>query len=293
MVLPKIFLTILLKFLNFFPLWILHFFSIFLGFVLFLTPNRLRSTTLINLGLCFPKRTRLNIQKFTLMSLIETSKTLLESGKSWIYYPRKGIDSLVKVEGLAEIHKSLELGLGVIVFTPHLGNIEIIINYLARNFGCTIPYTEIKISAAENIVRKARQSMGATMVKSSTSGVRSLLKTLKKGELVSVACDQVPNEAGGIISNFFGVPALSMSLVANLVNKTNCSCHSVACVREGGSRGFKIFFSKPLLGIGETDLQKGVNLMNIELEKCIMKAPEQYAWEYKKFKHSIFENPYK
>ena len=87
----------------------------------------------------------MDIQKLTLMSLIETSKTLLESGKSWICYPKKGFDSLVKVEGLAHIQKSLELGLGVILFTPHLGNIEIIINYLARNFGCTIPYSEIKV----------------------------------------------------------------------------------------------------------------------------------------------------
>ena len=40
------------------------------------------------------------------------------------------------------------------------------------------------------------------------------------------------------------------------------------------------------------DGQEGVNLMNRELEECIMKAPEQYAWEYKRFKHSVIKNPY-
>ncbi len=33
--------------------------------------------------------------------------------------------------------------------------------------------------------------------------------------------------------------------------------------------------------------------MNMELEKCIMLAPEQYAWEYKKFRRAGYEDPYK
>ena len=32
--------------------------------------------------------------------------------------------------------------------------------------------------------------------------------------------------------------------------------------------------------------------MNRELEKCIMFAPEQYAWEYKRYKHSKSKDPY-
>jgi lauroyl/myristoyl acyltransferase len=33
--------------------------------------------------------------------------------------------------------------------------------------------------------------------------------------------------------------------------------------------------------------------MNIEFENCIMKAPEQYSWEYKKFKRTNLNSQYK
>jgi lauroyl/myristoyl acyltransferase len=40
-------------------------------------------------------------------------------------------------------------------------------------------------------------------------------------------------------------------------------------------------------------IKEGVDTMNKELEKCIMLAPEQYAWEYKKYRRAGNENHYK
>ena len=74
--------------------------------------------------------------------------------------------------------------------------------------------------------------------------------------------------------------------------KTKSPCHSVVCLRQSRGQGFRIIFSEKINQLNDLDVQDGVNLMNRELEKCIMKAPEQYAWEYKRFKHSTFESPY-
>ena len=292
MFLSKCILITFLVLISIFPLNILHFMGALLGYFLNLIPNRLRSTTITNLKLCFPDKTHNEINKLTRLSLVETSKTFFELGKCWIKYPKRGVDHLVQIEGLPSLKKSLQSSSGVILFSAHLGNIEIIINYLAKNFNCTIPYSKIKIPAAEAVIKKARESMGAKMVKASSSGVRSLLKSLNQGELVTIASDQVPNREGGIISNFFQVPALSMSLVVKLASKTNCLCHSVSCVRRKGGKGYKIYFSELINMSSNLEIQEGVNLMNSELEKCIMRAPEQYAWEYKRFKASTFENPY-
>ena len=107
-----------------------------------------------------------------------------------------------------------------------------------------------------------------------------------------MASDQVPKKSNGIIANFFGVSALTVSLISTLSKKTKSPCHSVTCLRRSRGQGFKIIFSKKINQLNDLDVQDGVNLMNRELEKCIMKAPEQYAWEYKRFKHSTFESPY-
>ena len=107
-----------------------------------------------------------------------------------------------------------------------------------------------------------------------------------------MASDQVPKKSNGIISNFFGIPALSVSLISSLAIRTKSPCHSVSCIRLKKGKGYRIIFSERLEKLNTLGVQQGVNLMNTELEECIMKAPEQYAWEYKRFKHSNFKNPY-
>ena len=159
----------------------------FLAYFLYLFPNRLKSTTFVNLQLCFNKKSKKEISELTRLSLSETSKSFFESGKNWITYPKKGVNSIVEVEGLNELKKSVDKNQGVILFTPHLGNIEVIINYLSNNFSCAIPYTEVKITSAENLIKKARLSMGASMINTSTSGVRTLLGSLNKGDVVAIA----------------------------------------------------------------------------------------------------------
>ena len=198
----------------------------------------------------------------------------------------------MEVEGKDLILRSLEEGRGVILFTPHIGNIEILINFVANNFKSTIPYTPAKISALDSIMNSARDLMGANMVKADSGGVKSSLITLREGNLIMMASDQVPKKSNGIISSFFGVSALTVSLISTLSKKTKSPCHSVVCLRQSRGQGFRIIFSEKINQLNDLDVQDGVNLMNRELEKCIMKAPEQYAWEYKRFKHSTFESPY-
>jgi len=199
---------------------------------------------------------------------------------------------LVEVEGKDLILRSLEEGRGVILFTSHIGNIEVLLNFVANNFTSTIPYTPAKISALDSVMKSSRDSMGANMVKADSGGVKSSLIALKEGNLILMASDQVPKKSNGIISNFFGVSALTVTLISTLSKKTKSPCHSVTCLRQNRGQGFKITFSKKISQLNDLGVQDGVNLMNRELEKCIMKAPEQYAWEYKRFKHSTFESPY-
>jgi lauroyl/myristoyl acyltransferase len=62
------------------------------------------------------------------------------------------------------------------------------------------------------------------------------------------------------------------------------------CERKKKGEGFIIHFSKEINLSSE--LQEGVDKMNNEFEKCIMKIPEQYSWEYKKFKRNNKESIY-
>ena len=284
--------TLFLTLLSLISLKNIHFLGELMGFLLSILPNSARNNTKINLKLCFPNSSDQEIKVLTRKSLKETSRSLLESGKSWITFPNTGVANIIKVEGLKLVSKSLIQDKGVILFTSHLGNIEVLISFLAENFKCTIPYTPAKINAVDELMKQARLLMGAEMVKADSGGVKSALKALNRGEVIIMASDQVPKKKSGIISNFFGTPALSVSLVSSLATRTESPCHSVSCIRLKKGKGYKVIFSKRIEKLNTLGVPEGVNLMNTKLEECIMKAPEQYAWEYKRFKHSNFKNPY-
>ena len=270
----------------------IHFLGEAMGFLLSILPNSARNNTKINLKLCFPNSSDQEIKVLTRKSLKETSRSLLESGKSWITFPKTGVSNIIQVEGMKLVSESLVQDRGAILFTSHLGNIEVLISFLAENFKCTIPYTPAKIDAVDELMKRARLLMGAEMVKADSGGVKSALKALNRGEIIIMASDQVPKKKSGIISNFFGTPALSVSLVSSLATRTDSPCHSVSCIRLKKGKGYKGIFSERIEKLNTLGVPEGVNLMNTELEECIMKAPEQYAWEYKRFKHSNFKNPY-
>ena len=77
-------------------------------------------------------------------SLIETSKTVFESGYVWKKLPGKDLPQTLVVEGFEDVIKSIDKGDGLILFTPHHANIEILINFLGKKIDCSVPFSKIK-----------------------------------------------------------------------------------------------------------------------------------------------------
>ena len=265
--------------------------SSLIGFCLYYSQSSMAMVTKTNLKLAFPTKNEMEINLLTRRSLSESLKGFFENFKIWVFPEKLNSLIVIEVEGMENIVESMKQKKGLLMFTPHQGNIEIIIYYLAKNFNCSIPYTKAKLNAFDNLILNARKKIGVSMVETNFTGIKSLLNAIKRNELVAIASDQVPPIESGYITNFFGTKALTMTLVTNLASKTKSPCHSVTCVRLSEKKGFKIIFSKQLINMG-INVKTGVSCMNNELEKCIMLAPEQYAWEYKKYKHSSKEDYY-
>lgn len=247
--------------------------------------------TAANLRLVFPDMEKKAIMELAISSIKETLKTVFEMGFVWSFLPRKDLSKYVSSQGFEKIKKSLDYNKGLILFAPHLSNIEIILNYMGRQVPCMALYTPSKNKYIDKVMLLVRTRMGVTMVEPNLSGIKSILDNLNKGGVVIIASDQVPKLEGGILSNFFSIPALTMTLVSKLKMKSKAPCHSIFCTRVPDGKGFKIRFSEEIAGM-DLDLQSSVDRMNEELEKCIMNSPEQYSWEYKRYKHSSIEGIY-
>ena len=135
--------------------------------------------------------------------LVETLKTFGEIGFAWSWLPKKDLQKYIVEKGLINAQKSLDRKRGLILFTPHLSNIEVMLNCVARNFPCMVLYSPSKNKYFDKVMLEARRRMGAEMVEPNIAGVKSILGKLKQGGVVLIAGDQVPNLGRGIACKFF------------------------------------------------------------------------------------------
>ena len=255
-----------------------------LALLLFTLPNKHRRVSEANLKLVFPHKTSLQINSILRDSLFHSIMNLLETGLVWGKKDYKKNKRFIHVENFSEIENSLSSGKGVLLFTPHIGNIEIIINFLGQHTDCTIPYTPPKNKGLDKVITDSRNSAGVKMVETNVGGIKEMLLALNNKKLVAVASDQVPKRGAGISSTFFNNEVYSMNLLPKLQQRTKCAAHFMYCERKEKGEGFIIHFHNKIDFL--SDDKVGVDKMNYEFEKCIMQLPGQYSWEYKKFKRT-------
>ena len=262
-----------------------------LGLLLYILPNKHKRVSKANLELVFPQKTSLQINSILRDSLFHSIMNILEAGLVWGKQDYKKKPGFINVKNFSEIETGLSSDKGILLFTPHIGNIEIIINFLGQHTDCTIPYTQPKHKGLDKIITNSRNKSGVKMVDINVSGIKEMLAALKNKKLAAVASDQVPKKGAGIISKFFNNEIYSMTLLPKLQQRTGCVAHLMYCERKEKGKGFVIHFDSKI--DLSSNIQEGVDKMNNEFEKCIMKLPGQYSWEYKKFKRTELDSIYK
>ena len=261
----------------------------FLGRVSWLMSSRMAATTRTNLAICYPEITKSKRLLLGKSSLINTFQTLAECGPVWLWPAQDVLDHVLEVENLALLQAAQAEKKGTVVIAPHLGNWEVFGLYL-NQCGCgqsSQLYQAPREASLDRLIFKARSRSGARMVATDNKGVIRLLKALKSGEIVGILPDQVPNvDSSGDYASFFGKPVLTMSLVSRLIQKTGARAvlGFAARVTIGGRHGWKIIFQEPPRGIYAEHIPESLSALNRAIEHAIRGYPEQYQWEYKRFR---------
>lgn len=265
------------------PLPVIHGIGSCVGWGLILVPNRSRRTTAINIALCWPNLTPQEQRKLVRKSLIETGKTILETGALWLRPGNHTLRLIKHVDGVELVNQALTGGTGAVLATPHLGAWEGAGLYCAAKFNITCLYQPLKLPGLEQLVQTARGRLGGTYVPTSASGIRIIYKKLAQGETVAMLPDQEP-KSGGRFAPFFGVPAYSMVFLARLAAKSKAPVIFVWCERLSWGRGYHLHFKATSPATRSSNLDEAVPAMNKAVEECVRERPEQYQWSYRRFK---------
>ncbi len=276
---------ILLKILSQLPLGILRLIARFIAFIVILTPNvNIRRTIQVNLSLAYPKLNQQQLEHLEKLSVYNQCLTAVESIKIWGMPSDYSLKQIRTISGLEHLTNALQNPNGIIAVVPHFGNWELMNAWLNQYVSPVIMYKPSKDAGLDRFMLEARQRLNATLVPTDETGVRAIFRVLKKGGFTAILPDHVPEQSGGIYSNFMGQNVLTTTLVSKLAQKTQCSVLGLSCIRRADGNGFDIFCDTLDHQILNRDLQVSVDALNSEIEHMIARAPEQYMWGYKRFK---------
>jgi Kdo2-lipid IVA lauroyltransferase/acyltransferase len=206
----------------------------------------------------------------------EAGRAALEAPYVWFRTPEQ-LARKVRVEGEEALDAAIGAGRGVIFLTPHLGCFEVAARTVARRCPITVLYKPPRLAAARTLVEAARQGRNLKAVPANATGVRGLLRALKRGEAIGVLPDQVPSDGDGVWVPFFGRPAYTMTLPQRLAALTGAAVVMAVGERLPAGRGWTVHF-EPLHG----DPSPGA--VNAAMEALIRRFPEQYFWGYNRYK---------
>lgn len=266
-----------------FPIWMSHSIATGVGYLIYLNGGRSVKTTRTNLRICFPHLSEQEREELVKASIIELAKVVSEMGASWLWQPDKLLGKLKEVEGKELVEEALKKS-GAIIIAPHLGNWEILGVYLGWHYQATCMYRPPKYPLLDALIFNARERSKMQMAPTDRKGVVALLKALKKRGCVGILPDQVPDISSGEFAPFFGQPALTMTLLSNLLQKSGAVaiCGYVERLPKGS--GFKLIFKAADEGIYSANIAESVAALNRSIESCVTNIPAQYQWEYKRFK---------
>ena len=173
------------------------------------------------------------------------------------------------------------------LLTPHLGNWELFANWAAQQVKLTALYKPAKLSGLDQLIHNARSGAGMELAPATTGGVLQLKRALLKGEVNLILPDQEPPPTAGIISPWFGQPAYTMTLASQLTHTKNTRVIMGFARRLDASQGFAIELEDITEQCQQERMEDSVAAMNQALETLVRRAPAQYQWEYRRFKHTL------
>lgn len=257
-----------------------------LGDIAWWRRSRAAESTVRNLRLCLPDLDDKARQALARASLRETGKLVVETACLWSGDQARCLRWVRNVRGAALIEEPLRLGQGVLLLAPHQGNFELLNAYLGNRYRLVAMYSPPRSVVLDKFIRNKREHNGGLMLPATATGVRGQLRCLADGKLVGLMPDQVPAPASGAYAPFFGVPALTSTLMARLARRSGARVVCAVASRLPNAQGFEVLIEPAVEGIDAAHPADAARAINATVERSARRALDQYQWEYKRFKHA-------
>ena len=247
-----------------------------------------KRVALRNLELCFPEMTKQERQKMLKTNFENTGIALFETGMGW-WWPNWRIKRKFTVLGVDNIEKAKAENKGVLILAIHNLSAEI----FSRGFGHVHPLV-IFYRPHNNQLMEFFQFRGRGRANKYMLGkrdVKGLIKALRDKE----SCLYLPDQDYGRNRSVF-VPLFAVKKAASttgtliFARQKDTATMMMIPTRNDDDSGYTIEITPCLENFPTQNDIEDVTRINQEIEKAIMRKPEQYMWLHRRFKTRPQEN---
>ncbi len=229
-----------------------------------------------------------------------TARQALETVRLWTRQHAQNLMLIRETHGVDLFDAAIASGRGVIVAAPHYGNWELLNQWLAVHAPIAVLYSPPESAVGEAFLRIARANDAdcegqdrVQQIRADGPAVRQIWKVLKNGGVVGILPDQQPKLGDGEFAPFFGVQALTMTLLNRLAERTGATvlfayCERIALrqvqdERSSAVPAFALRFEEAPAQIASSDPVAGVSALNAAVQQIATRDPAQYQWTYKRY----------
>jgi D-glycero-D-manno-heptose 1,7-bisphosphate phosphatase len=259
------------------------------GGLLFHIGSKRRRITLENLRRAFgPEKSEREIREIARACYRNLAVNAVEFARLGRMSARQ-IEALVRVHGEHYLMEAVARGKGVIGFTSHLGNWELInLHHAIRMRPPRVVGRRRDNPWLNRWVNAQRERFGSRVIDSKDPGaIREILKALKSGESVAFLIDQSVSGDRGVFVDFFGKLAYTHKVVGLIAERTEAAVIPVHVHRAADGVN-QITYEKPLSWRRSGDLERDVRLntqqMSRIIEGWIREHPDQWLWMHDRWK---------
>ena len=238
-----------------------------------------------NLKICFKKIDQKEIKRISLGMWDNIGRTFSE----YVFLKnfQKNHNNLIKLSGTEYLDEIKNSNKPVVFVSGHFSNFELLgtkLNQYGIRF-CAIyrPLNNIFLNPILEYLRL--KYVCPIMIKKGRSNIRELLNKIKNGYSIALMVDQRTSEGKKI--EFFNYPALTTTIPAQISLKYNCKIVPLRMERLSYNN-FEMTVYKPFEYKKTDNYEKdSYNLtleINKQLEKMILKKPEQWLWSHNRWK---------
>lgn len=244
----------------------------------------------INIDLCFPELDAAERAALVRRHFEAVGIGLFELGVAWWGSDRR-LRRLTTWRGLEHLRAAHAQGKGVILLSAHFTTLDFSGRLISMCEGIAPIkglYRPNENPVVERFIRGKRELHFDALIL--REDIRSMVRTLKAGEIVWYAPDQNFGHKGSVFAPFFGVPAATNTATTRLATLGKAAVMPFFTCRLPNGQYEQVIFPA-LEDFPGPSPEADAARINAIFEDWIRQVPEQYFWTHRRFKDRPDDGP--